>query len=137
FDSSGRVDLHHHSSLLLDLKTGSGDAYVIRTDADVLNTEAPRRAGRGAIICAGFRACGGDGDVGNDPARAIENGARNGATIRLSSSRYSGECKEKTKGKKPQQGQIESHPPPQKKAPPTKQIRYFAADRISNNCSPA
>src|SRR5205823_12839840 len=110
----------HHSGLLLDLKTGSGDAYVIRTDADVLNTEAPGRAGRGAIICTGFRAGGGDCDTGNDAARAIENCARNGATVRLSSSRYSGECKEKTKGKKHQQGQIESHPTP-KKAPTTKQ----------------
>src|SRR5207302_867737 len=51
-----------------------------------------------------------------------ENGARKGPTGRLNSSRYSEECKEKTKGKKPQQGQIESHfsPRPKRHRSPNK-----------------
>jgi hypothetical protein len=69
-----------------------------------------------------LRAGNGYRGVDNDAARAIENCARNGATVRLSSSRYSEECKEKTKGKKPQQGQIESHfsPRPKRHRSPNK-----------------
>src|SRR5882762_10315944 len=116
-------------SFCLDPKAGSGDAHVIRADAHVLNTEASSGAGGGPIICTRFLAGDSDRDVGNDAAGAIEHCACNGAAVRLSSSRYSGECKEKTEGKKPQQGQIESHPTP-KKAPITEQTLYFADDRI-------
>jgi hypothetical protein len=80
--------------------------------------------------------CGLDLCVGDSSARAIENGTRNGSIVRLRSSRYSGECKKKAKGNKPQQGHIESHFPPQK-APTTEQALYFAGDRISNSCSPS
>jgi len=75
--------------------------------------------------------------VGDSSARAIQNGTRNSSIVRLRSSCYSGECKKKAKGKKSQQGHIESHFHPPKKAPTTEQTLYFAGDRISNSSSPS
>jgi hypothetical protein len=79
-----------------------------------------------------FGAGGNDLRISNSRTGAIQNGSGNSAIVGLSSSRYSRECKEKSKGKKPQQGQIESHFPP--KAPITEQTPCAGAG-ISTNRS--
>src|SRR5216683_5694755 len=135
FERGCRVDLDNDARLFLDPKAGRGDAHVIRANTNVLNAEAARRAGDGVVIRTSFRAGDGYFGVGNGAAGAVEDGAGDGAAVGLSASRYCGECKEKTKGKKPQQRQIESHTPPPKKAPITEQTLCCAGHRISNSCS--
>src|SRR5712664_1169354 len=113
FERGCRVDLDNDSRLFLDPKAGGGGAHVIRANTNVLNAEAARRAGDGVVIRTSFRAGDGYFGVGNGAAGAVEDGAGDGAAVGLSESRYCGEGKEKTNEKKPQQGQIESHSPPQ------------------------
>src|SRR5712664_19750 len=136
FERGCRVDLDNDSRLFLDPKAGGGGAHVIRANTNVLNAEAARRAGDGVVIRTSFRAGDGYFGVGNGAAGAVEDGAGDGAAVGLSESRYCGEGKEKTNEKKPQQGQIESHSPPQLYRTVNKPSTSAASESQKNSSPP-